>query len=277
MHRDGLTGGADLHLHSRVSDGSAEPEELVRLAAAAGLEAIALTDHDTMDGVSRARTEAARLGLRFLGGCEISVEVEGQDVHLLAYGVDEEDETLRAYLAGQGEERQRRVRAILERLSGLGIRLGLEAVLRQAHAASSVGRMHVAQALVEEGWVSSTREAFARYLGDGKPAHVGRETVSLAETVEMVVGAGGCVVLAHPGLYDLDPLLPQLELPGFVGLEAYHPSHTEETVARLEALAHARGWIVTGGSDYHGEESSTLGEPRVSLEVVDALERRVRA
>jgi predicted metal-dependent phosphoesterase TrpH len=268
--------GADLHLHSNYSDGELAPAEVMRACATAGLQVVSLTDHDTVKGMGEAESAARSLGLELVPGCEISVEFEGQDLHLLGYFIDVDAEGLGAYLRLMESRRLRRVEQIVERLRSLGVQLTVERVLAGARDASSVGRPHVARALIQGGWVGSYQEAFSRYLGDRGPAFVAKETTSLDDAVRMIREASGCVVLAHPGIYDLDTVLPELERLGIAGIEVLHPAHTDEQVRTFSELADRKGWVSTGGSDYHGGLSceSPVGSPRVGCHVVEELRRR---
>jgi predicted metal-dependent phosphoesterase TrpH len=238
----------------------------------------ALTDHDTIAGVAEARGFANSLGLGFVTGCEISVEFDGEDLHLLSYFIDLEAKGLTEYLQLMETRRLRRVERIIERLEGLGVRLTMDEVLRHAEAASSVGRPHVARALMDGGSVLSYHEAFARYLRDGGPAYVAKETASLDEVVDVVLEASGCVVLAHPGTYDLARVMPHMMRLEIAGIEVFHPSHSDEQTQDLLALASEKGWVATGGSDFHGrlQNENPVGTPRVSCDVIEELRRRTK-
>ncbi|MBD3335722.1 MAG: PHP domain-containing protein [Candidatus Eisenbacteria bacterium] len=275
---EGQRSGADLHLHSYYSDGVLSPRSVLTACAEAGLAAAALTDHDTVEGLEEAELAARDLGLELVPGCELSLEYAGQDLHLLGYSLDRRDERLRVYLKAMEGRRRERIERIAERLQALGVPLAVDAILAQAGGAASVGRPHVARALVEAGFVESYHEAFVRYLADGAPAHVPKETASLAEAMAVLQEAGGCVVLAHPGLYELEAVLPPLERAGLAGLEVYHPAHNSMQVSAFEDLVAQKGWVATGGSDFHRDEGNgpgrTIGSLRVKLEVVRELQRR---
>lgn len=273
-----MLGGADLHLHSHHSDGELSPAEVMRACADEGLEIVALTDHDTTAGVQEAISSGRRLGLEVVTGCEISVEFGGQDLHLLSYFIDLGSKVLAEYLQLMERRRLQRVERIIHRLGEFGAPVTMEQVLSNAQAAASVGRPHIARALLDVGWVASYQEAFARYLGDGGPAYVAKETASLDEVVDAVRQASGCVVLAHPGTYDLTGVIPVVERLGICGIEVFHPSHGEELERELSALAEEKGWVATGGSDFHGRPQSEnpVGNPRVTREAVEELRRRTR-
>jgi predicted metal-dependent phosphoesterase TrpH len=244
--------------------------------AGEGLEIVALTDHDTVAGVEEAQVAAGSLGLEVVTGCEISVEFEGQDLHLLSYFIDLKARGLADYLRLMESRRLQRIERVIDRLDALGVPVSMEQVLAQARAAKSVGRPHIARALMDRGWVTSYEEAFARYLRDGGPAYVAKETATLDEVVDVVGRASGCVVLAHPGTYDLTRVIPELKRVGIAGIEVHHPAHSEEQTEAFSALAEAEGWVATGGSDFHGsvQNLNPVGSPRVSRDIVEELRRR---
>ncbi|MCK4412889.1 MAG: PHP domain-containing protein [Candidatus Eisenbacteria sp.] len=263
----------DLHLHSSASDGLFPPREVVRRAHGAGLAGIALTDHDTLSGLPEAAREAARLRLCLVPGCEISIVHGDRDLHLLAYFVDADDERMRALLSSMEALRRERVTEMVHRLNSCGLALTLEEVWAQAGGSSAVGRMHVARALVQGGYVTRLGEAFARHIGADCPAYVPKRTPPAPAVLDTVWETGAVPVLAHPGAYD--GLDPEHELGGWDlgGVEAFHPAHSPQQEARLVAWAARRGWVITGGSDWHGEDraSDYLGCRSVALEVVAAL------
>lgn len=187
---------ADLHTHTTASDGTLSPAELVREAAAVGLQILAVTDHDTTDGIQQAQEEARRCGLELVPGVELSTDTAGAEVHILGYFVDWRDPEFTALLRRMREDRVERAREMVRRLNRLGLPLTFDDVARQADGA--VGRPHVARALVAAGYVSSFEEAFTRYLARGRPAYVERRRFTPEEAVEVVLRAGGVPVLAHP-------------------------------------------------------------------------------
>ncbi len=252
----------DLHTHTTASDGTLAPAELVRAALEGGVEVIAVTDHDTVDGIAPAREAAAGTGLRVLAGVELSSTHEWRGLHLLAYGVDPAGATFTARLRELAALREERVRAMLGRLRRLGIDLSWERVA--ALARGTVGRPHVARALVEAGHARDSGDAFARYIGSGGPAYLPSARLTVAEAVAIARDAGGAVALAHPLLSlsrrELVALLPALRAAGLDGLEVYHSEHDAADSRYLRALAAERGLWWTGGSDFHGE-----AKPRVRL------------
>jgi len=273
-------GGADLHFHSTASDGVETPAQLAARAVAAGLSVAALTDHDALHGVAELVEAARGTGLVACGGVELSVDVDGDDVHLLGLFVDEGDPALGARLAEFREVRDRRAEAMVERLSALGVPLDL-ARLRAEVRDGAFGRPHVARALVAAGFVASVEEAFARYLGEGAPAYVPKAKWGLDEAIGAVRDAGGLAVLAHPVWYrDAAELLRRGCAAGLDGLEVFHPDHDGVEEALLADAARL-GLLVTGGSDFHAptDDGATLGsrrldEPRWALLAEAAVGRR---
>lgn len=272
-------GGADLHVHSTASDGRFSPREVVRRAHGAGLTALALTDHDTLSGIARASAEAGRLGLDFVSGCEISIQEQDQEVHLLAYFVDDTVGQLAQMLLRQQQARRDRIAEMVAKLRALGVAITPGDVEAEAAGATAVGRMHVAHALLRRGDVGSLQAAFVTYLGDGAPAYVPKQTDSAAETVDAVWEAGAVPVLAHPGLMPLDNLETHFGSWDLGGIEAHHPSHSAMMRAYLVEWAGRRGLPATGGSDWHGEENPRdyIGCIRVEESLIAALRLQRRA
>lgn len=248
----------DLHTHSVVSDGTDTPEELVAAAAAAGLSVVALTDHDTFAGLGAAGAAGERLGIEVVPGMELSCSREGHSVHLLAYGADPTDRALAEEMARVRDGRSSRLRPVLAKLAELGVPVTEESVLSFVGGSPSVGRPHIADALVAAGHVKDRKEAFDRFLADGGPAHVARYTIEVGRGIDLVHGAGGVAVIAHPwgrGREDLlrAQVLEQLVAGhGLDGIEVDHQDHDEDARAGLRALVARLGVLGTGSSDYHG-------------------------
>lgn len=252
-----VPGRIDLHTHSSVSDGTDAPARLVQAAAAAGLTVVALTDHDTWDGLDEAAGAAAELGLGFVPGVEMSCEHLGRSVHLLGYGGDRSDPAWVAELARIREGRADRIPTMLRRLAALGLPLTEEEVAAQARDTPSIGRPHVADALVARGYVKDRDEAFAGYLAEGGPAYVDRYAPDVFDAVRLVRSAGAVPVVAHPWGRDSRRVLPldvlgALLEAGAVGWEVDHVEHGPDDRRELRSYAAAHGAMVTGSSDYHG-------------------------
>ncbi|WOP17875.1 PHP domain-containing protein [Raineyella sp. LH-20] len=252
-----VPGRIDLHTHSSVSDGTDRPAEVVRAAADCGLAVVALTDHDTWDGLDEAARTAAEIGLEFVGGLEMSCAHHGSSVHLLGYGGDRTDPALVGELARIRAGRTGRIPAMLRRLAALGMPLTEEEVAAQARDTPSIGRPHVADALVARGYVASRDEAFAGYLAEGGPAWVDRYAPDIFTGVRTLRAAGAVPVIAHPWGRDskrvlaLD-VLGELLAAGAAGWEVDHVEHGPEDRRRLRAYGAEHGALMTGSSDYHG-------------------------
>lgn len=257
---------ADLHAHTTASDGVLTPVELVGLARARGLAVLAVTDHDSVAGVAEA-WRAAPDGLRIVPGVELSCRVDGREAHILGYGFDPEEPGLRSALAKFAEARRVRGRRMVERLQGHGVDIEFEDVERMG-GSGSIGRPHVARALVECGAVDSVDEAFSRWLRHGAAAFVDKPRLDPAEACDLVKSAGGVPGLAHPGTFRRDDLIPVLVEAGLEALEVRHTEHSAARTRHYEAMAARMRLLPTGGSDFHGTRGhrSRLGRPRVPQE-----------
>jgi predicted metal-dependent phosphoesterase TrpH len=244
---------ADLHLHTTASDGRITPEEMVRLAAQDEVEVIAITDHDTVDGIKAALAAARNFpSLTVIPGVEINTDVPHGEVHVLGFFIDYNQPRLKQRLETLRQSRRVRARRMLDKLADLGMPLKWQRIEELA-AGAVIGRPHIAMALMELGYVSTVRQAFDLYIGREGPAYVEREKIKPVEAVEIVLAAGGLPALAHPADIDnLDSLLNQLQVAGLVALEAYYNKYSQEVTKQLVALAQKRGLIPCGGSDFHG-------------------------
>jgi 3',5'-nucleoside bisphosphate phosphatase len=268
----------DLHTHSLRSDGALTPADLVRRAAHRGVRIQALSDHDTLAGVADAMAAGAAEGVRIIPATELNTESEWGDAHVLGYFVDPADAGLEDRLSWLRENRGRRIELMVSKLNQLGYAITLERVLEIAQG-GALGRPHLAQALLEKGYVRSYDEAFGTLIAKGSPAYVSRVGLTPLEAVELVRAHGGVPSLAHPGtVVGLDALLPKLVAAGLAGIEAYYPEHSPEFVARCLAVARAHNLVPTGGSDFHGrsEHGSDLGATFVPPETIANLEARRR-
>lgn len=247
-----MGGAVDLHSHTTASDGTLAPRELVRLAARHGVRVLAVTDHDSTGGLAEAMDEAKSLPpLEVVPGLEINCDVAGAEVHVLGYCVDWEAAWFQEFLGAQREERRQRVYRIAARLAELGMPIDPEDVFALVKEGSA-GRPHVAQAMVDRGYVKSVREAFDRYLSMNGPANVPRRRFTPAEAVGVIRRARGVPVLAHPGLANRDELIPELVEAGLLGLEAFYPEHSAGQITAYREMCACLGLIATGGSDFHG-------------------------
>lgn len=267
----------DLHLHTTASDGRLTPGELIALVARKGLQVVAVTDHDSTEGLAEAM-EAARAfpNLTVIPGIELSTDIPGNEIHVLAYFVRHKDEELLATLRKFRQGRLERGRGMVEKLRDMGMDIEWQRV-QEIAGDGAVGRPHVALALMEKGYVSQTNEAFEKYLGRNGPAYVEREKLTPAEAVEAISSWGGVAVLAHPAqLPNLDDQLEELRSAGLVGMEVYYAQYSEERILELASTAARHGLLPCGGSDYHALDNpgerlpGTMGPP---LEVVERLEK----
>ena len=265
----------DLHTHSTASDGTLPPEQVIEAAARCGLAALALTDHDTIDGVALARAAAERLGIRVIAGCELSAFQDDHEVHLLALHLSHLD-ALQRHLSDLRAHRQTRAAKIVEKLNSLGIPLTLEEVLQQSNG-GAVGRPHVARALIARGVVHDFRDAFVRYLGGNGSAFVPKEKLSIEDAIAIAHEAGGLAIWAHPGDGGRRETLEPLVAAGLDGVEVRHPSHSAEDVKRLQALADFFGLVPSGGSDWHGASDGPrrLGIMNVPIDWLERQDERL--
>ncbi len=287
-----LNGGIDLHIHSTASDGTYAPADLLRMAVRLGLNAIAITDHDILEGSRLALGGAVPAGLELISGVEISVNapadgpVEGS-MHVLGYGIDLDDPALNAALAELRDARNRRIPAIVTRLRDLGVEIALDDVLEQA-GGGAPGRPHVASVLVRIGAARDIDDAFQKYLAGGRPAYVDKYRLDCRRAFDLIRGAGGVPVLAHPFLirsrreHWMGPLLRRLTEIGLMGVEAYYPKHPPEIVELIKTEAREYGLLITGGSDFHGQLTPGVqmgrgfGDLFVPAELFDALKAACR-
>lgn len=243
----------DLHTHTTASDGTDTPAQLIERAAREGFGLIAVTDHDTLSGLEEAESAGRARGVRVISGVEISAGEE-IEVHVLGYGIRDRG-PLEQALSGMRQARRARMRKMIGKLRDLGIEVDRERVA--ALSGDSVGRPHLARALVEMGCVRDVREAFFRYLSPGRPAYVPREKLTVAQAIHLLRDAGALPVIAHPGqnkgaAFWMSDRLAAMQKEGLMGLEAYHMAHTQAECQAFDRMARRLGLLVTGGSDYHG-------------------------
>ena len=251
----------DLHSHTTASDGTLAPRELVRLAARHGVRVLAVTDHDSTGGLAEAIDESRNLAsLEIVPGLEINCDVPGAEIHVLGYCVDWEAAWFQAFLGAQREERRQRVYRIAQRLAELGMPIDPADVFALVKEGSA-GRPHVAQAMVDRGYVKSVREAFDRYLSTNGPANVPRKRFTPVEAVQVIRRARGVPVLAHPGLAKRDELIPELVAAGLLGIETFYPEHSPAQTTTYRAMCARLGLIATGGSDFNAPRVGSARHP----------------
>lgn len=267
----------DLHVHTIASDGGDAPEEIVRKALDIGLEAVAITDHDTISGIAPAVNAARGTGLEVVPGIEINTDYREREVHILGYFIENSNPQFLEGVDRLARGRVKRITAMVQKLRDMGLQLTPEEVFAVA-GPDVVGRLHVAQVLVNRNIVSSIGEAFEKYIGRGRPGYVPRTRFSPVEAVQLIRAGGGVPVLAHPGTIGNDEIIGLLIPYGLRGIEVYHPEHTGAQVRHYLYTARKLGLIATGGSDYHRPGyRADLGEVCVPREVVRRLQEVARS
>ncbi len=266
---------ADLHLHTRFSDGTFTPEELATRARAHGLAAVALTDHDTVEGCERMAAACTANEVEFIPGTELTANHKGIELHILGYFVDTCSAPFLAQLSHFQSERHHRIQEMVTRLNDRGVALKVDTVLKIANC-QSPGRPHLARALVQEGYCSDFNEAFDRFLKKGRPAWVPKARMDSMTAISMIHCAGGVAVLAHPGLYRSDNLIPKLAEEGLDGLECWHTKHSNAASETYSKTAEELGLVATGGSDCHGDAKGhpLIGTLRIPYSQVSQLKER---
>lgn len=274
------TGGIDLHIHSIASDGTLTVQEIAEEAKAVGLKAIAITDHDCLDGLDYKKQ--LELPLEVISGVELSTKSEwAEEIHILGYYLNPEDQELRNLLFNMRQSRQNRIITMVSKLNDLDIDISLARV-KEIAGHDTWGRPHIARALIEKGYATSVSEAFTRYLEVGKPAYVSRERLGIEEGIKAITDAGGLAILAHPGLlgdYDhIASFLPTLKEMGLAGVEVIYPEHSLGLTNNLLHLTGKLDLLPTGGSDYHGpgiRDNLYLGRIRAPEEWLVALKNAI--
>jgi predicted metal-dependent phosphoesterase TrpH len=269
----------DLHAHTTASDGVLEPAVLVQAAARASVDVLGITDHDTVDGIAEAQQAAVGSSTEILPGIEVSCFSGSTEIHILGLGIDPEAPGLQTWLDGLMSRRQERFHEMVERLGQMGMEIDANAILADKHS-GSVGRPHIARALVAAGHAESVDEAFFRFLNKGQPAYVERYQLASREAIEWIHRAGGCAVQAHPGAMGNDNDIPSLAAEGLDGIEAHHPDHNADRRQHYCLIAQELNLLTTGGSDFHGDaagRATGLGQRSTPPDqYTQLLERRER-
>ncbi|MBI5471494.1 MAG: PHP domain-containing protein [Ignavibacteriae bacterium] len=272
-----MGGKADLHMHTIHSDGVLTTRELMERAKNVGLTTISITDHDNTGALDEAFRLGAELGIDVITGLELSAALDEYDIHILGYLFDHTHPGLQEYLALYRQERLKRAERIVEKLNELNIPLKLETVLEHA-GAGSVGRPHIANALLEKGLTGTYHEAFFKYIGYGKPAYEKKYQVSPREAIELIATAGGVSIIAHPGNMLEERVMVSLIKQGVDGIEVVHPSHTPERTVYYRGIANEYFLLTSGGSDFHGgrkNDHDVFGKYFISDEEVAVMRRRL--
>ncbi len=270
-----MVGRVDLHLHTTASDGKYSPAEVVRRAAGLGLSVIAIADHDSVDGIAPALAAAKSFpGLTVIPCVEVSTDVPRGEVHVLGYFIDYTSAELKAALAHFRDSREGRAKGMIDKLSGMGINIEWRRV-KEIAGEGSVGRPHIAQAMLEKGYITSFKEAFDKYIAREGPAYVEREKMMPADAVELIVRHNGLAVMAHPfTVADVEAMIIELKPAGLAGIEVYYKDYAGEESRRLLDLAKKYDLIITGGTDYHGLDDTDevmMGGADVPFEAVESL------
>ncbi|MCU0342298.1 MAG: PHP domain-containing protein [Ignavibacterium sp.] len=271
-----MSGKIDLHMHTYFSDGQHSPEELILKAKEAGIDTVAVTDHDTVDGISEAIEAGKKYGVEVIPGLEISSDIRDREVHLLAYFFNPANKELEEYLKFFRAERIKRAMIIIQKLKQLGLVIELEDVMEIARN-SAVGRPHIAKALVRKGLVSNYFEAFSKYIGNGCPAYERKVHVSPRSAFKIISDAGGLSFIAHPGHLP-DVIMVELIEAGLDGIEVVHPSHLPHQVKHYRGIVDEYFLLESGGSDFHGGERndySNLGKYSVTYSKIEAMRKQI--
>ena len=270
---------ADLHVHTNISDSTFSPEKVIELAKLKGLDAIAITDHDTCAAITPAIVIAKDIGVEIIPGVELTAELDDDEIHMLGYFIDWQNEVFTKKLEELCRVREERAKEILRRLGEQGIDLKYEDLLEIAGPGTgSIGRLHIANLLYKKGKVACIREAFTKYIGNDSPAYVKKFKLSPKEASDMIKAVGGVTVLAHPKTINteirpLEDIVKMLVDEGIQGIEVYHSDHNNKDSAEFKKLATDYGLLVTGGSDCHGlgKKEVLLGKVKVPYELVEKL------
>lgn len=267
----------DLHLHSNHSDGLFTPEEIVTLAAKLDLRAISIVDHDDIGAIEAAIKRGQELNVEIIPGVELSTREENSEVHILGYFIDYRDTKILDYLDFFRQERYKRALKILEKLKRLGIALKVETVLQKA-GPGSIGRPHIADAMLEEGYVYSFDEAFHKYIGDGRPAYVPKFKISPEKAIDLITSLGGLAFLAHPGIDLRNEEVLRLAKIGLDGIETVHPKHNLEKIRWLKQVSNQYELLESGGSDCHGNRKGQIlmGNYSVPYDLVEKMKETLR-
>jgi 3',5'-nucleoside bisphosphate phosphatase len=268
-------GKVDLHIHTTASDGKFSPSEIVRKAWEQGIVYMAICDHDSIEGIIPARETSWNLpGITVLGGVEINTDIPDGELHILGYLFDHDNPELKSTLLDLRDSRVERAKKMIEKLKALGVNISYRRV-REIAGKGSLGRPHIAQAMLEQGYISNNREAFVKYISRGGPAYVERDKITPVDAIRLIIRAGGIPVLAHPLTSENPDLyLPELAASGLAGLEVYYGSYSHEQISLLLGLSEKYHLAPTGGSDFHGLDSMNeppLGTVEVPLECAKRL------
>jgi predicted metal-dependent phosphoesterase TrpH len=272
-------GKVDLHIHTTASDGKFTPAEIVQKALSSGLAFIGITDHDSIDGVVPAQDAARNYNqLTVIGGVEINTDIPSGELHILGYYIDTGNVELKTKLEGLRNSRIERARKMITKLQALGLDIDYQRV-RELAGAGSIGRPHIAQAMLEKGYISTFREAFNQYIGRNGPAYVERDKITSVQATQLILRASGLPVMAHPLTCEFpEPIIKELKVAGLIGLEVYYKDYTPEQIKDLLRIANLFDLVPTGGSDFHGLDflnEPPLGTLEVPLQSIERLREKI--
>jgi predicted metal-dependent phosphoesterase TrpH len=268
----------DLHLHTNYSDGLLTPAQVVTRAKEAGLKAIGIVDHDTIDGIAEAVEAGGDLGVEIVPGVELSSQYEGKDIHIIGYYFNPDHPRLMDYLERFRKERYRRAAKMIQNLNELGIRLSLDEV-EEHTGGGSIGRPHLAEVLMEKGYVETFQEAFQRYIGYGSKAYEEKYKINPDEAIALISEAKGLSFLAHPNYFVTDEIVFHFIKAGLDGIEIVHPNLNESRTRHLQAIVRDQDLLVSGGSDCHGgrDGSVRLGQWSVPYAILEEMRKTLKA
>lgn len=270
---------ADLHIHTTASDGLLTPEEVVQWAIHKKLRAVAITDHDTVKGIQPAMKASSELKLEIIPGIEFSSEHMEEEIHILGYYIDYNNTWLQSKLDEMYQSRYERAIKMIDKLKAIGIAISLEQVQRIAEQ-GTIGRPHIARAMIEKGYIDNIKDAFKQYIGKDGPAYVERYRISCQEAIDIIKQLGGVPVLAHPGLINYTEYIREILDMGIEGIEVYHSKHDNENMRYALRLAAEKELLITGGSDCHGmflNDQPILGNVWVDYKYVELLKQKSKA
>jgi predicted metal-dependent phosphoesterase TrpH len=265
---------ADLHVHTLYSDGSFTPKEVMHYAKKVGLDCIGIADHDTVKGLEEAIGAGLALGIEVIPGVEMSAEEKGKELHILGYFINYKSRRLKLVLREIREDRKKRLHRMVDALNKHGFNINAEDIIRFAGDAS-ISRLHIAQYMKNKGIISSWQEAFKRYIGDDKPCYVASFRLSARQAIDIIKEAGGISIIAHPGINNIDGLMPKLLKDGIDGIEVFHSEHKGPVIRHYEDFAKRHKLLITGGSDCHGtlKNSVLIGKTTIPYSYVEALKK----
>lgn len=269
---------ADLHTHTKYSDGNLTPNQLIDLSLKSGISIISITDHDNVNGLNEAVRYGKSKGVQVIPGVEISADHDGQEIHILGYFIDFNNEKLRDYLISMRENRILRNEKIVQKLNDLGSNINFDTIIGKAGTGTSIGRPHIAMELNEEGFVNSYYDAFIKYIGDGKPAFIKKPNPPAKEVFKIISESGGLSFVAHPGKHVREEMLINLIKDGLDGIETIHPSHSKDDINYFSTIAAEHFLLTSGGSDFHGgvkNDQKNFGNYFVSMNEVINMKRRL--